>query len=191
MAKKILQIKIILKESKPPIWRRFQVSQDTLLPDLHKIIQTVMGWTNSHLHQFEDGRTYYALPSEDDCTPVIDYSNLVIGKFLKKEGDTLVYEYDFGDGWEHLLKLENVLDSGSKVPVCLAGKRACPPEDCGGVWGYSDLLEILADLDHEEHESFMEWVGDDFDPDYFYINEVNELLKEDDFGCITIWDDED
>ena len=176
MAEKILQIKITLKGSKPPIWRRIQVSRGTLLPDLHEIIQTVMGWTDSHLHQFEDGKTSYTMPTEDDWTPGIDYSNLVIGKFLKKRGDTLVYEYDFGDGWEHILKLENVLDGGMETPVCLAGKRACPPEDCGGIWGYSNLLEILANPDHEEYESSLEWVGDNFDPDYFDIVEINEFL---------------
>ena len=177
MAEKILQIKITLKGSKPPVWRRIQVSSGTLLPNLHKIIQTVMGWTNSHLHQFEDGKTIYSMPTEDDWTPGIDYSNLVIGKFLKKKGDTLVYEYDFGDGWEHILKLEEIPDNGTEVPVFLAGKRACPPEDCGGVWGYSNLLEILANPDHEEYESSLEWVGDDFDPDYLDIVEINELIE--------------
>ena len=176
MAEKILQIKITLKRSKPPIWRRIQVASGTLLPDLHEIIQTVMGWTDSHLHQFEDGKTNYAMSTEDDWSPVIDYSNLVIGKFIKKNGDTLIYEYYFGDGWEHILKLENVLDSVMEVPVCLAGKRACPPEDCGGIWGYSNLLEILANPDHEEYESSLEWVGDNFDPDYFDIVEINEFL---------------
>ncbi len=177
MAEKILEIKITLKGSKPPIWRRIQVAQNTLLPDLHKTIQMVMGWTNSHLHQFADGKTIYSMPTEDDWIPVNDYSNIAIGKFLKKKGDTLVYEYDFGDGWEHILQLENVLEGGTEVPVCLAGKRACPPEDCGGIWGYSDLLEILANPDHEEYESSLEWVGDEFDPDYLDIVEINELLK--------------
>lgn len=100
----------------------------------------------------------------------------------------IIYEYDFGDGWEHDIILENVLpvDNNIKYPICLIGKMNCPPEDCGGIWGYTDMLEILRQPDHEEYESFIEWLGDEFDPDYFNKDEVNDLLKEKDYGCIEL-----
>jgi hypothetical protein len=98
------------------------------------------------------------------------------------------YEYDFGDGWEHIIKLEKILTPNDKLqtPQCIAGKRNCPPEDCGGIWGYSDMLEILKQPEHKEYESYIEWLGDDFDPEYFNKDAINEMLKGKDFGCIWL-----
>jgi hypothetical protein len=108
----------------------------------------------------------------------VDYKKMKISDLLAKEKEKIIYEYDFGDSWEHEVILEKVLplDEKMKYPVCLAGEMNCPPEDCGGVWGYADILKILKHPDHEEYESYMEWLGDDFDPENFNIIEVNKLL---------------
>jgi len=190
MTKKIYRIKIALKESKPRIWRRLLVQPDLLLSDFHKIIQTSMGWTNSHLHQFIKNQTYYSMrmPENDlwDEMNDVDYKKMKISDLLKNEKEKITYEYDFGDSWYHDVILEKILpvDEKLKYPVCLAGKMNCPPEDCGGVWGYSDMLEILKQPDHEEYDSYIEWLGGPFDPEHFDKDIVNEMLREEDFGCI-------
>jgi hypothetical protein len=192
MTDKILQVQIALKGFKPKIWRKILIPSDLLLVDIHKIIQTTMGWTNSHLHQFIKDRTFYSIKYKDDFTwnemNNIDYKKkkIRLSDLLKTEKDKIIYEYDFGDGWEHEIILEKILpvDNKVKYPICMSGKMHCPPEDCGGIWGYSDLLEILKQPDHEEYESSIEWLGDDFDPEYFDKDEVNDLLKEKNFGCL-------
>jgi len=192
MTNKIYQIQIALKRFKPKIWRRLLIPSDLLLSDFHKVIQTSMGWTNSHLHQFIKNRTFYTVKMQDDDLwdemDNVDYKEMKISDLLKKEKDKIVYEYDFGDGWEHDIILEKILppDNDTKHPICLTGKMNCPPEDCGGIWGYSDMLEILKDPDHEEYESYIEWLGEEFDPTYFDKDEVNELLREKDYGCIEL-----
>lgn len=194
MKKKIFQIQITLKGFKPKIWRRILVPSDLLLSDFHKIIQTTMGWTNSHLHQFIKNRTYYTVRIQDDDlwdeTNNVDYKRMKISDLLKNEKEKIIYEYDFGDSWEHDIILEKILpiDDKIKYPICLTGKMNCPPEDCGGVWGYADMLEILNQPDHEEFERYIEWLGDDFDSEYFDKDEINEMLKTEDFGCIEIYD---
>jgi hypothetical protein len=109
----------------------------------------------------------------------VDYKKIRVSGLLKKEKEKIVYEYDFGDGWEHDVLLEKILpvDEKFKFPVCLEGKMACPPEDCGGVWGYSDLLEILKQPKHEEYDNMIEWLGGEFDPEHFDIEAVNKILK--------------
>ena len=147
------------------------------------IIQITMGWTNSHLHQFIKNRTFYTERMPDDDTwgemDNVDYKKIKISSLLKKEKEKIVYEYDFGDGWEHDVLLEKILpgDEKLKLPVCVAGKMACPPEDCGGIWGYADLLEILKNPKHEEYDSFMEWLGGEFNPEHFDKDEVNKMLR--------------
>ena len=108
------------------------------------------------------------------------HNNIMITRLLRKEKDSLIYEYDFGDGWEHKIILEKVLphDTSLDVPRCIKGKRACPPEDCGGIWGYQDLIEMINDTSHPEHEEMLEWLGGDLDPEYFDVNETNEILSE-------------
>jgi len=193
MANKTYQIQIALKRSNPKIWRRVLVPSDILLPDFHKIIQTTIGWTNSHLHQFIHNSTFYTRKMQDDDFwdefNNVDHSNIKLSKLLKEEKDSIVYEYDFGDGWEHNIVLEKIETATDKqiLPVCLAGKNNCPPEDCGGTWGYESLLEILKDPTHEEYEEYLEWLGDDFDPTYFNKEEVNELLKKEDYGCFDFF----
>ena len=182
MTKKIFQIQIALKGFKPKIWRRILIPSDLLLSDFHMIIQITMGWTNSHLHQFIKNQTFYTLRMQDDDLwdemDNVDYKKMKVSDLLKKEKEKIVYEYDFGDSWEHDIILEKILpiDNSLKYPICLIGKMNCPPEDCGGVWGYSDMLEVLKDPSHEEYESYIEWLGEKFDPEYFNKNEINELL---------------
>lgn len=179
------QLKVSLKNIKPLIWRRFLVAPDIKLPDLHKVIQTVMGWTNSHLHQFVIDGKFYSEPVDDPMIVVVDYRKIKLNQVLFEEKQSIIYEYDFGDGWEHKVVLEKILhDHILKHPVCLAGKRNCPPEDCGGPFGYEDLLAIISDPENEEYEEMMEWVGDGFDPDFFEMGVVNGLLKRKDYGCI-------
>ncbi len=183
--KEIYQIKITLNNSKPPIWRRLLVESNVKLPDLHKIIQTVMGWTNSHLHQFEKNSQYFGEPYEDDFGNIADYAAIRLNKFLFGAGDYCFYEYDFGDGWKHKILLEEILpfDKKHKYPVCIEGKRNCPPEDCGGIWGYDDLLEVIKNPKHPDYEEMNDWLGDSFDPEYFDLNRINELLQQKNFGC--------
>jgi hypothetical protein len=191
---KIYQIQVALAGFKPKIWRRLLVPSVLLLSDFHKIIQTSMGWTNSHLHQFIKDQTFYAKRYPDDDTweelNNVDYAKIKISNLLKKEKDKIVYEYDFGDSWEHDIILEKVLsyDQNIKYPVCVAGKMNCPPEDCGGVWGYSDMLEILKNPNHEEYDSFTEWLGEEFDPEYFDKGAINKMLLTEDYGCIELFD---
>ncbi len=192
MSKKIYQIQIALKGFKPKIWRRLLTQSDLLLSDFHKIIQIAMGWTNSHLHQFIKNRTYYSMRMQDDDLwddgDNVDYKKMKISDLLKNEKEKILYEYDFGDGWEHDIILEKILPCDDKIiyPICLDGKMNCPPEDCGGVWGYSDMLEILRQPDHDEYESYIEWLGEEFDPEYFDKDEINQLLRGKNYGCFEL-----
>ena len=191
----IYQIHLSLLESKPKIWRRILIQSDLLLSDFHKVIQSAMGWTNSHLHLFNKNETCYTEKTADDSTweelGHIDYQEMRISDLLTDEGEMIIYEYDFGDCWEHEIILEKILPGeGNELakPVCLAGKMNCPPEDCGGIRGYSDILEILKNPDHEEYESFILWLGGKFNPEDFNLNKVNRLLKSKDFGCVELDD---
>jgi hypothetical protein len=142
-----------------------------------------MGWENSHLHQFIKDRTFYTerIPGDDTWGEMnnVDYKKIKISDVLKKEKEKIIYEYDFGDGWVHDILLEKILPGNEKMIflICLEGKMACPPEDCGGVWGYSDMLEILKQPKHEEYDNIIEWLGEEFDPEHFDKEEVNNILK--------------
>jgi len=193
----IYQIKITLDGVKPPIWRRIVVNSDTPLEDFHKIIQTTMGWTNSHMHQFIKGDTYYTDDGEIDddfslegINREINYIDTKISDLLVKEKDDIKYEYDFGDDWEHTILLEKIKENSVKIalPKCLKGSRACPIEDCGGVWGYENLIKIMNNPKHPEHKEMADWIGDVFDPEEFDIDIVNEMLEEDDYGCFDMFD---
>lgn len=176
------QIKVTLKGFRPPIWRRLQVPSDIRLSDLHDVIQVAMGWTNSHLHQFYDGESYYGVPTGDafDDLEMQNEARYHLNQLAPEPKDKLVYEYDFGDSWTHEILVEKVLpvDPAATYPVCLTGRRACPPEDCGGVWGYAELLEALADPEHPEHEEMTDWVGGEFDPEHFDLGVTNRILKQ-------------
>jgi hypothetical protein len=166
---KIYQFKIILKGIKPAIWRRIHVLGNYNFWDLHVAIQDAMGWYDCHLHQFEmkTHEAFGIIIGTEECDELEQKAK--IAKYFLYPKDKANYEYDFGDGWEHEIVLEKILPAviGNKYPQCIAGKRACPPEDCGGVWGYEDLLKVIANPRHPEYEERMEWLGGDFNPEEF------------------------
>jgi hypothetical protein len=169
---------VTLKGIRPPIWRRVLIRSDTSLEQLHVVLQTVMGWLGGHLHQFVAEGVQYGIPGDGWGAEVHDQSRVTLGDVAPAAGDRLLYEYDFGDGWEHDLVVEKVLEPepGARYPVCVKGRRACPPEDVGGIWGYANLLEILSDPDHPDYEDRLEWVGGEFDPEEFDAGAVNAAL---------------
>ena len=179
--KSIYQIKVTLNASRPPIWRRVLVPENVNLYQLHEILQTVMGWMDSHLHHFIIGGQFYGEPPEDEfgIMETKDEFRYKLNQLITREGSRFRYEYDFGDSWMHDLVVEKILpaEKGAHYPVCITGKRACPPEDVGGVWGYEDFLKTISNPKHPEHDEMMEWVGGDFDPERFNLNAVNAGLQ--------------
>lgn len=190
----VLQVKIgLLRVSDPPVWRRLLVPAGTPLDWVHQVIQAAMGWEDCHLHAFSDGSfRYSSLDSGLECR---DERGMTLGGLLVGAGGRALYIYDFGDRWEHELVLERTLpaEPGMRHPACVAGGGACPPEDCGGVWGYADLRDALADPGHERHEESLDWLGPTAagsDPARFDVDEVNRALAGRDvperllgFGC--------
>jgi hypothetical protein len=181
----VYQFKITLLDTKPPIWRRIQV-QDGTLDKLHEHIQTAMGWTNSHLHHFRVGEQRYGDPLlmaenfedmkyEDSTT--MKLSDIIPGG---RRRFRFLYEYDFGDSWHHEVLFEKQVEAeaGQKYPLCLAGARACPPEDVGGTWGYADFVEAIQNEDNEQHDEKLAWVGGSFDPEAFDPTAVTRSMKE-------------
>jgi hypothetical protein len=175
----IYQLKISLNDVRPPIWRRVQTPASTTLTKLHQIIQLTMGWDTSHLHAFQVGTTTYGDPHPDLDDWMENQRGVLLSQVAPVEKSKIRYEYDFGDGWVHTLLVEKILppEEGLTYPRCLTGRRACPPEDCGGPWGYADFLEALADPKHEQHTELVEWVGEDFNPAAFDLDAVNAKLK--------------
>jgi hypothetical protein len=180
----ILQLKITLQWTKPPIWRRVLVDKNTTFLELHYIIQIAMGWTNSHLHEFTVKGTRIGELNEafDDLDfgeeKPIDASTVTLGSVVSAPKEKFEYVYDFGDDWRHLIQVEKFLprDEKIKYPVCLTGKLNCPPEDCGGVPGFYGLLEILSNKRHPERKEMLEWLGGPYNPEEFDIKRVNEEL---------------
>jgi hypothetical protein len=175
---RIFQLKIQLREVRPPVWRRVLVPGEMTLADLHTVVQIAMGWTDSHLHEFDIDGARYGLPVPDwGLDEVADESRVKLFR-VAREGSRLRYAYDFGDGWEHDVVVEKVLSlqPGTRYPCCIGGRRACPPEDVGGPWGYQDFLAAVADTEHDEHEQWIEWVGGGFDSDAFDIAAADKAL---------------
>jgi hypothetical protein len=183
-SERLYQFKITLKEIEPLIWRRIQVKDGTL-DKLHEHIQTSMGWTNSHLHQFTINGVIYGDPQllyegwQDETLPVNSLRTR-ISKIVPEDGSRFRfdYEYDFGDGWEHEVLFEGCLraEKGRRYPICVEGERACPPEDVGGVGGYQEYLEAMADPKHEEHADYYEWRGP-FDPEEFDAQAATKMMR--------------
>jgi Plasmid pRiA4b ORF-3-like protein len=172
------ELKVTLQRVRPPVWRRIKVRSDVTLEDFHRVLQVAMGWSDSHMHAFRPaggqgkGRGG-GPPVERDQKRRTRLDDL-----LRKPRDRMVYEYDFGDGWEHEVLLERVGDhpAGARYPWVLAGARACPPEDVGGVGGYARFLQAMRDSRHPDHEEMMEWHGGPFDPAAFDVQAVNRAF---------------
>ena len=179
----IYQLYIELNGVQPAIWRRFQVAGDITLFRLHEYIQVFMGWEHCHMHEFRINGERYGMP--DPGGEAMFGTHVCNDKKYKlcdlvAEGDEFVYVYDFGDDWHHTVKIEEVLEpeAGVKYPTCMAGERACPPEDCGGPWGYPEFLQTLRGRNKKERQKLLDWLGDDFDPEAFDVNKVNQLLRQ-------------
>jgi hypothetical protein len=172
------QLKIGLRGSKPPIWRRLVIGGETTLDELHVAIQIAMGWQNAHLHEFTIDGVSYGRPDPMGFTEVEDESAVRLDQVAPDAGMKFAYLYDFGDSWEHLITVEKILpldprDPKQHYPACTAGRGACPPEDVGGLWGYYAWLEALADPDSEEHEEALEALGEEFDPKALDLEAIN------------------
>jgi hypothetical protein len=166
----IAQLKITLDDVKPAVLRRVEVPFDIRLDRLHLTIQAAMGWTNSHLYEIRAGDVGWSTPypGADWAGDFLDARKARLGDILEDIGaKTLAYLYDFGDGWEHSIKVERLTDPEPSVlyPRLIAVSGRCPPEDCGGPWGYAEFLDAISNPNHERHAELTEWIGDDFDPD--------------------------
>jgi len=172
------QVKVTLTWTKPPIWRRLLVPPIIPLDWFHAVLQSAMGWGHEHLHQFVVGRTYFSSP-EFGLEEVEDECAVTLGELLNPANKKIVYEYDFGDGWMHDIALEKTVVSKEplKHAVCLTGAGRCPLEDCGGVNGYYNLLAVLSDPKHPEHNDMKEWAGGPIDPDEFNLDSINQGLR--------------
>ncbi len=177
----VLEFTVTLNNVRPKIWRRFQVRSGITLKRLAATLILVMGWDNCHLHQFCIGKKKYSIPYEEysKLDDFEDEGEFRLCDFSAEELGQFVFEYDFGDGWAHDISLEKVLEpqKGTRYPLCLSGERNCPPEDCGGPWGYEKFLEIISDPNHAEHTDKKEWIGDDFDPEEFRMDIINLELR--------------
>ncbi len=176
----VFRLRVSLRDIEPPIWRLIDVPGSYSFWDLHVAIQDAMGWLDYHLHLFKSAPrkgpvVSIGIPDDELDDEILPAWEVPISRYLTSPGDALEYDYDFGDDWSHEIELLEILakDRGTKYPLCIDGAGACPPEDCGGVPGYYELLEALADLDHAEHEDMVEWLKGHaknyypYDPDDF------------------------
>lgn len=177
MGKAVYQLKATILETKPPVWRRVLVPEDITLARLHEVLQGAFGWWDCHLHEFEIDGVQYGVDDGEGWEPPKDERRAKLRNIVR-ERSSFLYVYDFGDYWRHRVVVEKVLpvDAGATYPACTGGRRACPPEDCGGPWGFQEFLAAIADPDHEEHESMLEWVGGSFDPSAFDASQFGHQL---------------
>jgi hypothetical protein len=172
-------MKVTLRDVRPPVWRRLLIPGDITLGGLHGVIQRAMGWGGGHLHAFRTSGDEDVCSDKDaEIEGAEDEDRVTLRDVAPVVGSRLVYEYDFGDGWEHDVRVEAIEDLGTpaRAVVCVAGARACPPDDVGGPGGYEHFLAAIADPDHEEHEHLLEWCGGGFDPEAFSVKAVNVRL---------------
>jgi hypothetical protein len=174
----VLQLRVTLEEVAPPVWRRLLVPSGIPLAKLHDVLQVAMGWSDSHLHGFTIGKQRYGMQFDDFPEGELDEEKFTVRAAIGKQR-RFRYEYDFGDDWQHQVVVEDVIKVPAELPfaVCLDGQRSCPPEDCGGSYGYAELLRAISDPDEEEHAEYIEWVGKDFDPEEFELATTNVLLQ--------------
>ncbi len=175
----VYQLKVTLKGIRPAIWRRIQVTDEIPLDRLHEILQIVMGWTDIHLHDFVVNGISYGDTSVDTGRDMKNEKGVNLSYLVSREKTKFSYIYDWGDYWEHEILLEKIIlfQKGTCYPVCVAGKRARPPENCGGPSGYKELLEIVSDPSHSEHEERFGWLSGDFAAEKFDVVSVNRRLQ--------------
>jgi hypothetical protein len=179
-SKAVFRLLVSLDECQPQIWRRVLVHGRASLHRLHEIIQVAMGWTNTHLYEFQVGEhRYTALETLDGDDGSQDARRITLARVAAGSGEQFKYLYDFGDDWLHTIEVEALepLEAGTKYPRCIAGARACPPEDCGGPWGYFEFLAARGNPAHSEHETMHRWVRRAFDPQAFDVERVNRVLS--------------
>lgn len=179
-APKLYELHVELEDIEPLIWRRILVPGSIKLPKLHDLLQLVMGWSDSHLHSFEVGHKTYSLAHDEmEDLHILDEQKYTLGRILGESVREFVYEYDFGDSWRHRIKVKRVPQPNTDwfYPLCIAGERAAPPDDVGGVTGYLEFLSAIRDPKHEEHESMLTWIGGAFDPEGFDLNAINRTLR--------------
>ena len=178
MGEPILQFKVTLRGIRPQIWRRLQVPASYTFWDLHVAIQDAMGWADCHLHAFRiehpdsESLEVLGIPNEEwipGQQATVPGWEIQILDYFQTLGDKAEYEYDFGDSWIHDVVLEEMLppERGAEYPRCLAGRRACPPEDCGGIPGYKELIEVMNDPAHERRTNLVDWLGKGYEPESF------------------------
>ena len=174
----LFRFRVELQGIEPPIWREIDVPSSYSFWDLHVAIQDAMGWLDYHLHAFriQDASGGEAIevgiPDDEsfaDSAPVLAGWEIPVRSYLNEPGQAVNYEYDFGDGWNHQVLLEEILphNRDARYPICVGGERSCPPEDCGGIWRYQAMLEVISDPAHEEHKDMLQWLGGDFDSERF------------------------
>lgn len=179
-------LKITLKDTHRPVWRRFVVPANIRLDEFHEVLQTIMGWDGGHLHAFETGNarrrgeSYKAAEwIDDDWDDSLPEEKYTLESLLSEKGEKIRYLYDFGDSWDHDILLENPNydDPNQPAPIfCIKGVGACPPEDCGGTSGFEDFCEVMANPRHPEYKDCKEWYGDKYDPEHFDLDGVNEVF---------------
>ena len=177
----IYRVRVSLLDIEPPIWRRIELSSQTTLRQFHRILQIAMGWENSHLHEFLVGLQRYGIPDPtyDEPGDVVPEGKVRLSDFLSTPGAQIRYHYDFGDCWQHAIELESEIEAvaGIEYPHLVDGARSCPPEDCGGVSGYADLLNILMDPQNEEFQHMRAWAGDKFNAEVSSAKTINMRLR--------------
>ena len=179
-APKLYELHVELEDIEPLIWRRILVPGSIKLPKLHDLLQLVMGWSDSHLHSFEVGHKTFSLAHDEmEDLNILDEQKYTLGRVLGESVREFVYEYDFGDSWRHRIKVKPVPQPNTDwfYPLCIAGERAAPPDDVGGVTGYLEFLSAIQDPKHDEHESMLTWIGGAFDPEGFDLNAINRALR--------------
>lgn len=179
------QFRLSLIDSDPEIWRRVLVPEDYTLGELHYVIQIAMGWNDEHLHGFRLKNQTFGPKGANAFVEDKDEDDVRLNDVFSKRGSKIIYEYDFGDSWEHVVELEKVIDSDSNnpLPICTEGEYACPPEDIGGVWRYNSIVRALnsenfEDEDGESDSDLLEWFDEDFSPERFDLDTVNQQLRQ-------------
>lgn len=179
---RIYQLRIELQHIQPLIWRRIVVPDTVKLAKLDRIVQAAMGWTNSHLHDWHIERQRYGIPNDEwgSSGSMLDERKFTVGAVLCEQVQGFSYSYDFGDGWDHRILVEErlqVQEGRNDWPMCLAGENACPPEDVGGPPGYMDFLQAMHNPLHEQHADYWRWWGGPFDASVFSINAANMAIR--------------